>query len=147
MARNQQLTWQHYVRNLILSLVGGAAIQVAAALVWGGRIEVRLESVEQSQRDQDRNISRIDDRGSRQIPQLEQRLAHIESMVLTQNAKIDSFVQQSQNLTPLQQAVLDGVKQSIARIEDQQRRMIEALDTLYSKVTDQPKSFPPNNRR
>lgn len=88
---NGLLTWLRENGYIVTFLV----TQGAAIIIWGVRIDSRVDILERSQHEQDIAVSRLDERGSRSIPLIEQRLKALED-----NMKIQ----------------LDGIKEAQARI-------------------------------
>lgn len=93
------------------------ATQGAAIIIWGVRIDARVDVLERSQHEQDITVSRLDERGSRSIPLLEQRIKALEDTMKLQ---------------------LDGVRETQARI-------IQALDNTYNLLNDHLRN--PGNER
>lgn len=88
---NGLLAWLRENGYIVTFLV----TQGAAIIIWGVRIDSRVDVLERSQHEQDIAVSRLDERGSRSIPLIEQRLKALEDAMKIQ---------------------LDGIKEAQARI-------------------------------
>ena len=87
--------------GVLVSLFSGAGIQIAAGLLWGGKAISRIDQLEQSQKDQDVRVERLDIRGSQQLPLIDQRLKTIDDVVKHNTGRIDSLIQQGSITSPI----------------------------------------------
>ena len=56
------------------SILGGAGIQLAAALVWGGAVMARLEQLDLKQKDIINSLKTLEEQGYRGIPLIQQQI-------------------------------------------------------------------------
>lgn len=103
--------------------------QAATLIVWGVRMDSRVDLLERTQRDQDIMVARIDDRGSRSIPIVEQRLKSLEDTAMTLQREFQEFNVNSGKVPLVIQMQLDSVK-------EQQSRIINALDNTYNLLNE-----------
>lgn len=115
---------------VFVAIISGAAIQVASGLVWGGKVISRIEQLETRNIEQDKIMERMDIRGSQPMAILDQRLKSLEDTVRHNGTLISALQQQTISVNPMTQLQVDTIKQSIVRLEDQQRRISEVLDNF-----------------
>ncbi len=121
--------WRHSIVAGLVAVSVTIIVQVAYLLVWGGRVDVRQSEGERRDEEMRAVLSRLDERGSRQLPVLDDRVKLLE-------ARVAALQEQSTKLTPLQQAIVDALKQNTQRIEEQQIRIIQAIDSSYNLLQE-----------
>lgn len=146
----------------IATIVGLIGAQIIAGLIWGAKVENRVTAIERNQTEQNTRIDHIDDRGSRQIPLFETRVAYVEQLasktannLVALEVRIDrQDTPLSKNVNSMQIILTDIVQRQVAinasnvgrfeqmnkdikRIEDRADKIVQALDALYAKVTEQ----------
>src|SRR5215475_3025704 len=139
------IAWGPVLIAILASVFAGLGVQIISLAIWWSRLEVRIEAIEKSCAANERDLARLDERGSRQLPLYDQRLKLLESQSQNYTAIINEL-QRYNTTMPIQ---LESLKSNYNRLEDQQRRIIEALDNLYSQVTKIPpvlRANPPDGR-
>src|SRR5512139_1490299 len=119
------LGWLRENGYVVTFLIG----QMATIIVWGVRMDSRVDLLERTQRDQDILVARLDDRGSRSIPIVEQRLKSLEDASLTLQREFQEFNVNSGKVPVVIQLQLDMIK-------EQQMRLIQALDNTYNLLNE-----------
>lgn len=116
------------------------------------KVEDRIEEVRRAHEDQAKRIDQIDTAGTRALALVtanQQRvMAQIDRLgdrLLMQDKAIADF--KGHDPSPVFQAKLEEMNRNSARLEDQQRRIIEALDNLYSQVSKIPPALRANPKK
>lgn len=120
------------------AIVTFLAVQAIAVIIWGARIDTRVDVLEKGQHDQDVYLNRLDERGSRSIPLLDTRIKAIEDGVANDQKDMQQLVQKMAIVPPIIQVQLDAIK-------DQQSRIIQALDNTYNLLNEHLRT--PGNER
>lgn len=115
--------------------------QTVAAIIWGARMDARVDALEAGQHIQDVAVSRLEERGSRSIPTLEARIKQHDEMLANEQKELNDILSTRGNVPPVIQVQLDYLK-------DQQMRILQALDSTYNllnehmRVNGEPKNIP-----
>ncbi len=122
--------------TVLVSLLSGAIIQIAAGLIWGGKLITHVEQQDKEIDQLGKAMERLDTRGTQQLPIIDTRLKNLEETVHRNSIRIDSIAQLATTTDPVTQLQIDNIKQSIVRLEDVQRRVNDDLNGLYNQLRD-----------
>lgn len=135
---------------LVVSLISGGGVTIFDRWVLNvGRqatIDAEMKSIREHQREVDANVARLDERGSRTLPIVEQRLTMLETVVNSRTKLIEDLLKTSSQVSPLEQAAFDRITDRLLRVEDQQKRIIEALDNTYNILQEHLRNETPKQK-
>lgn len=116
------------------------------------KVEDRIEEVRRAHEDQAKRIDQIDTAGTRALALVtanQQRvMAQVDRLgdrLLMQDKAIADF--KGHDPSPVFQVKFEEMSRNLVRLEDQQRRIIEALDNLYSQVSKIPPALRANPKK
>lgn len=162
--KSNGFNWIAVIGTVMSGLIAGSVGGIIGIQLGVARLEIRVAALEVNDTTLHKEVTELDQRGSRTLPVIdarltaleakiaanmpaldrmmvqgsafEQRIKLLEDTVNTRTKTIEELIAQSRTLTPLQQSIADNIRGDIRRLDDRQDRLTAALDSTYNLLNE-----------